>query len=222
MSGLRSMRQGQDSLWSWAVSAALHTLAIGTAAPLLLEFTILPNQDTFRWDVTIRDAPPPEALAAEVPTALPSGDSQAPPLEDLSTAELEALRPHPTFEAIDAGTPSVPASLQEADRATPSFPAPVTGAGERAAPLPEPSSPSTTVSRPSIAPAAQSHEATPLGASGSAALPPPELDPAEPSLIAQDLVEEELRRIVHRPQAIEHAVHHRPIQAGYGWLAQSI
>lgn len=65
-------------------------------------------------------------------------------------------------------------------------------------------------------------EAIPLGATGPAALPPPEIEPVQPSPLAQNPVEKEPRRVVQRPQAVERLLRTRAMQADYGWLAQSL
>jgi hypothetical protein len=85
----------------------------GTAAFLLLDITVPPRQDTFRWEVAIRDAPPPEPIAAEVPSPLSSADAPSPLIEDLSPTEWEALHtePRPSFDEIDVGTSTITAPL---------------------------------------------------------------------------------------------------------------
>jgi periplasmic protein TonB len=226
MTSVRSIRQGEDSLWSWVVSAALHTLALGTAAPLLLDVTLPPRQATFRWDVAIRDTPPPEPLAAEVPSPLTSADvSSSARLDDLSPAEMDALQSQPraSFDDLDQAAPSVMDPVREADipvhdvspRAAASG---HTDAAQRGTRARDDTSPGTSAD---TGMPTQS-DATPLGASGPAALPPPEMEPVEPAPLAQDLVEEEIRRVVQRPQAVERSLRTRATQADYGWLAQSL
>lgn len=215
MNRVPPMRSSQDSLWSWVVSAALHTLALGTTAPLLLDVTLPPRQDTFRWDVAVRRTPPPEPLAADVPSPLASADVVADsPLDHLSPAEMEALhsQPHASFDDLDQAPPHVRDALQEgalpantnvAHQGTPARRDAASGHSAAAGMPPQ-------------------REATPLGASGPAALPPPEIEPMEPSPLAQDVVEEEFRRVVQRPQAVERALRSRALQPDYGWLAQSL
>ena len=93
---------------SWLVSLILHGLSLGTALVLAAEFSIVPEQRPFRWDVTLVSAPAMQPIAADVPTLLSA--SSVPPAMMPQDRSLRRSPSRPNVANTEAPRPLTPAA----------------------------------------------------------------------------------------------------------------
>lgn len=213
------------SIAGWTFSLALHGLSLGAAIVLAAEFSVIPRDNHFRWDVTLISAPAQQPLDSDIPsstaasaTPLSSSAGNVPshrvtsPGPPLRTPAARVARKVPL---TDQGTISpVPA------RHTFSEPASRDRAASDFGMTPiEPTLPNQDSDAPST------HTVTdwPVTTAASSDTPPPSVEAIDLSNIAMEPSLPEAIRLANRPspQSREAAMS-RTLQADYGWLAKML
>jgi len=213
------------STGAWTFSLALHGISLGAALVLAAEFSVIPREHPFRWEVSIVRAPAEQPLAADVPSHATA--SSAPP----ASAPPEAS-PRPVMTARhSARTVMAPVAKKAVtsdqgagpildDEPISSKPVPLTPVTPDTAsagltqPVPNPGS--DTLSNPSPSD-------WPVQTAATADVPPPPIETAVLSNLAMEPAVPEPLRLVNRPapQARD-AIVSRTTVPDYGWLAHML
>lgn len=224
------MRVNRDALpriGGWMLSLLLHALGIGTAVVLAAEFTALPREKSFQWEVSLISAPHPEPISSELPTAVPAASTPGRVTTQgvASASGLSEAAPPETIPARSLqGTASSILPSGELPRAQPAKRTPLrthktthTTAPSRDRAMPEPLSQQTESSLS----APESTALFPTAAPSSGDIPPPAVDVAEQSRSTSEPSIEERVRVAYRPlpQYRDPSVT-QTIHADYTWLAQ--
>lgn len=210
----------------WAFSVVLHGVSLGTAIVFAAEFSVLPRENPFRWDVSLISAPQKESIVSDVPSqtsassahsltpggASPQGTAAHARLHKVASARsakgtmpsrLSDKPPqanHLNQQASD-DAPVVDAQLQD-DMA--------------------PSGPST----PDETPPMTSQAATvafPVSTQNQAETPPPDVETTEQSAVTSVPSIPESIHLVNRPSPHgRDAALSRVLHADYGWLAEML
>lgn len=213
------------SMAGWTFSLALHGLSLGTAIVLAAEFSVIPRDNHFRWDVTLISAPAQQPLDSDIPSSTAASST---PLSS-STGDVSSHRatsPGPTLRTVSARMPKK-VSLTDQETISPvpakhtsSEPASIDNAASDPGMTPiEPTLPNQDSDVPST------HTATdwPVTTATSADTPPPSVETTELSNIAMEPSLPEALRPVNRPSPrSREAAISRTIQADYGWLAKML
>lgn len=210
----------------WLVSLILHGLSLGTALVLAAEFSIVPEQRPFRWDVTLVSAPAMQPIAADVPTLLSA--SSAPPAvrpEDRclrrspsrpSVANTEAPRPLKAAAGVDS-----PASRDGLIRPQTTENASEAVDNAQSAPIATSTSLTSDAARINTTPATPVD--LPVTTMESSDIPAPAVDATEESLTTSVPSVPESIRLVNRPTPrAREATVSRVVHADYGWLAEML
>ncbi len=220
-------RDALPRIGGWMLSLLLHALGVGTAVVLAADFTVLPRERSFQWDVSLISAPHPEPISSDLPTPVPaastrrlvttqgsasaSGLSETAPHEPILASSLQGAAP--------SNLPIDEPPRAESSKRTPLLPRKPThhAPPSRDMAMTEPSSPRTDSSHS----APESTAIVPADEPVSADIPPPAVDVAEPSRLASEPSIEERVRIARRPlpQDRDPSVT-QTIHADYSWLAQ--
>lgn len=210
---------------AWSVSLALHGIGLGAALVLAAEFSVIPREHPFRWEVSIVSAPADQTVTSDVPsqaTASSAPAAIAPP-EAAPRPVMPATHPARTVmapvatKAVTSDKGTLPSREDEppASHPTPLHAAtPDTIPTNHEQPVPNPSTEMLANSLPSD---------WPVPTAAIADLPPPPIEAAVPSNLAMEPAVPETLRLVNRPapQARE-AIVSRAFLPDYGWLAQML
>lgn len=93
----------QQYAQSWALSVALHALAITVAVLMVTDLTLAPQPETFRWDVAMVEPPPPAEMKAPsppTPKAEPSAPAPAPKQAVKKPTPVEKSQPLPAVQRV--------------------------------------------------------------------------------------------------------------------------
>lgn len=227
-----SMRAAQDSLATtagWMLSLILHALSIGTAMVLAAEFSILPREKPFHWEVSLVAASEPEPISSDLPMPIPSAsafrhvtpDVGSPQPNQPETVSQKMITASSPIGAAPSTVPSHDLSrIHSAKRIS-------LRASEA---IPEAKHPSD---KRLSEPLTTHEEATILSPELTTVFPvtepiagetaPPEVDASERSVSASEPSVQEPIRVAHRP--IPHdrdPVVSRTLHADYGWLAEML
>ena len=224
------MRVDRDPLAKiagWMLSVILHGLGIGTAMVLAAEFSILPREKSFQWDVSLVTAAHPEPVSSDLPTPVlpafahrrvtPEGGS--PRSNSAKTASHKTITASSPIGAAPSDLPSHDLPRIHDSERMPLRKSKTT----HDVPLPKdmvPPKPSTPHEEPQVT----SPELTsvfPVAKPVSGEIAPPEVDLWEHSLLASEPSIQEPVRVPNRPlPQYRDPVVSQTLQADYGWLAQ--
>jgi len=209
----------------WVFSVVLHGVSLGTAIVLAAEFSVLPREHPFRWDVSLISAPQEKFIVSDVPSAASTSSvahpgetplqNTAPRARSLKKADTRSMKgtmpsdrladmppqtDRPNQQALD-DTPAVIARTASEsalpDTSTPDKPPPMTS---QAAPI-----------------------AFPVSTQDRAETPPPDIDASEASTMASVPSIPESIHLVNRPSPHSRdAALSRMVRADYGWLAEML
>ncbi len=213
-------------LGGWLVSLTLHGLSLGTALVLAAEFSILPEQRPFRWDVTLVSAPAMQPVAADVPTPLsassdspsfmPKGRAPRQVSSRPNVANTEAPRPLKAPSGTDS-----PASHDALIRPHATENASEAVESPSSTPIVASTSLTSDASRIDTTPATP--DTLPVTTRESSDVPPPSVDATEASLTTSLPSIPESIRLVNRPTPrAREATVSRVLHADYGWLAEML
>jgi protein TonB len=212
------------STGAWTFSLALHGISLGAALVLAAEFSVMPREHPFRWEVSIVSAPADQPLTSDVPsqsTAPSTPSASAPPETSPQPAMAATHRARtvmaPIAKAVTSDQGTISRRLDEppASQPTPLHPStPDTIPTNHEQPVPNPGAEMLANSSPSD---------WPVPTAAIADLPPPPIEAADPSNLAIEPAVPETLRLVNRPapQAREASVS-RAFLPDYGWLAQML
>ncbi len=213
------------STGAWTFSLALHGISLGAALVLAAEFSVIPREHPFRWEISIVSAPADQTITSDVPSQ--GTVSSVPPV----SASPEAS-PRPVMTAKHSARPVMAPMAKRAvtpdqgtlpslyDEPTASRPTPLNAAApdKLSTDLEQPSTTlgSNTLSLPSPSD-------WPVPTAAITALPPPSIEAAVPSDLAMEPAVPETLRLVNRPEPqSREAVVSRASLPDYGWLAQML
>lgn len=213
------------STGAWTFSLALHGISLGAALVLATEFSVIPREHPFRWEVSIVSAPADQPLTSDVPsqsTASATPSASAPPDTSAQPVMAATQRARTVVAPIarkavtsDQGTIASRLDEPPASQPTPIHAAtPDTIPTNHEQPVPNPGTEMLANSSPSD---------WPVPTAAIADLPPPPIEAADPSNLAMEPAVPETLRLVNRPapQARE-AIVSRAFLPDYGWLAQML
>ena len=211
----------------WTFSCLLHALCIGTAVVLAAEFSVIPREKPFQWEVSLVTASESEPISSDLPTPVPAAsifhqvrsDAGSPRSNPLETTTHEMITASSPIGAAPSDLPSH--ELPRKHAAGP--PSLFKKKTPQEAPLPPeitPPDPSAPHDEHSVT-SPQLTALFPVMEVVSAEIPPPEVDASEQSLLASEPSIQEPIRVVNRPSPQYHdAALSRELHADYGWLAQ--
>lgn len=213
------------STGAWTFSLALHGISLGAALVLAAEFSVIPREHPFRWEVSIVSAPADHPLTSDVPsqaTVSSTPPASAPP----ETAPRPVMTTTHSARTVIAPVAKKTVTSDQGtlpsrhDEPTASPPTRLHAATPDKVPTdleqPVPNPGSDTLSNPSPS-------NWPVSTAAIADLPPPPIEAAVLSNLAMEPAAPETLRLVNRPtpQARE-AVVSRAFLPDYGWLAQML
>ncbi|WHZ14176.1 MAG: hypothetical protein OJF52_001011 [Nitrospira sp.] len=211
----------------WAFSVILHGVSLGTAIVLAAEFSVLPRENPFRWDVSLISAPQKESIVSDVPSQTSASSTHSLTPRGASPQGTAAhARPHKAASARSAkGTlPSdrlsdkPPQANHLNQQALDEAPAVDAQLQDDMAP-PGPSTPDET---PPMASQAAT-VAFPVSTQDQAETPPPDVDTTEQSAVTSVPSIPESIHLVNRPSPHgRDAALSRVLHADYGWLAEML
>lgn len=213
----------------WMLSLLLHGVSVGTAIVLAADFSLIPREKSFQWNVSLITALSPEAIISDLPS---------------SAAAAEVSR-HMT---PDAGSPRSPfPKVTSHNAAAASSPTGAMPSDLRAHPLSNPNRPNrdathehnhaseaevTTDIAPPEPPTPQEVPhvtssraalAVPVSAPASAEMPATDVETLQRSVMASEPSIRKVNRVVHRPPTqYRDPIVSRAVQADYGWLADML
>jgi len=190
---------GRTANIGWSISGILHGIVLIGAILFNLQITFsrpTPQQASFRWDVSIMAAPPPEATIAEGATA-----QEATPSQEIYT---EGSVPQPS---VSSREPVVPQYKEQDPLADLSL--------ERAL------EPKARLDQHSQRKNDTARAMTAASASESA-IPPPDMISESESTMVQVQAEPVQTPVLHRPSAIVRNLVSRSIRPDYGWLMNTL
>ncbi|MCC6965833.1 MAG: TonB family protein [Nitrospira sp.] len=213
------------SIGAWTFSLALHGLSLGAALVLAAEFSVIPREHPFRWEVSLISAPVEQPFASEVPSQAPTSSAPA----SSFTSNAAAQRVTTAKQTARIGSASVAKRGVALDQGT-------------LAPSPdrrrssEPISTNMATPDPVMTPLEQPQpgrgsDASPLPLSTDwpvttatiGELPPPIIEAVDTSNLAMDPAVPETPRLVNRPSPqFRDAAVSRSVLADYGWLAKML
>jgi protein TonB len=209
----------------WAFSVVLHGVSLGTAIVLATEFSVLPRENPFRWDVSLISAPQEELIVSDVPrttsassaahpgeTPLQNTAPRARPLKKADTRPMKGTMPSDRLADMP---PQTDRPNQQALDDAPTIIA-------RAASESAPPDPSTSDGPPPLVSQA-APVVFPVSTQERAETPPPDIDTTEPSTVASVPSIPESIHLVNRPSPHgRDATLSRMVHADYGWLAEML
>lgn len=211
---------------AWTVSLILHGLSVGTALVLAAEFSILPEQRPFRWEVTMVSSPAAQPIAAEIPSPF-SASSALPSVMPRERSPRRAS-PRPNAVNTDAVRP-LQAHSRSISPASPDtlLPSKATEtasmAADKASSIPDTPSAASTSEEPSSAVPPATPVDLPVTTTERSEIAPPEVDTPQESLTASLPSVPESLRLVNRPTPrAREATVSRVLHADYGWLAEML
>ncbi len=210
---------------AWSFSLALHGIGLGAALVLAAEFSVIPREHPFRWEVSIVSAPADQTVTSDVPNQATASSAPA-AIAHPEAAPRRVMTPtHPARtvmapvakKAVTSDKDTLPSHEDEPPA---SHPTPLHAATlhkvltDLEQPVPNPGS--DTLSNSSASD-------WPVPAAAIADLPPPPIETAVLSNLAMEPAVPETLRLVNRPapQARE-AVVSRASLPDYAWLAQML
>jgi protein TonB len=211
----------------WVLSVLLHAIGIGTAMVLAAEFSILPREKPFQWDVSLVAATHPEPITSDLPTPVPAASTRR-----RVTPEIGSRRSNPpdtaSHKTIIASSP-----IGAAPSALPSHELPRAHSSERVslrknktvnetqlpqdiAP-PEPLTPHEEPSDTSPEPTAVLPVEEPI----TGEMPPPQVDSSEHSFLTSEPSIQEPLQVANRPRPqYRDPIVSQTLQADHRWLAE--
>ncbi|MBA5868498.1 MAG: TonB family protein [Nitrospira sp. CR2.1] len=214
------------SAGAWTFSLALHGISLGAALVLAAEFSVIPREHPFRWEVAIVSAPADQTVTSDVPsqaTASSAPAAIAPP-EAAPRPVMTTTHPARTVMApvsTQAVTPEQGTLPSPHDESSASQPTPLHAVtphnkipSDLEQPVPNPGS--DTLSNSSASD-------WPVPTAAIADLPPPPIETTVLSNLAMEPAVPETLRLVNRPEPqSREAVVSRASLPDYGWLAQML
>ncbi len=212
---------------SWMLSIMLHALGIGTAMVLAAEFSILPREKPFQWEVSLIAASHPELLSSDLPTPVPAASTHR-----QVTPDVGSPQPNPPETASHKMiTASSPIGATHSDLPSHELPRPHTAQRtslRRSETTHEMQLPPEVVSPEPLTPHEEPSLALPelaavfpVAEPVSGEIPPPEVDAADPSLMASEPSVQQPLHVSNRPlPQYREPVVSQTLQPDYGWLAE--
>src|SRR5687768_6140053 len=88
----------------WAYSLLLHALCIGTTVVLAAEFSVIPREKPFQWEISLVAASQSEPISSDLPTPGPAASIFHPVTSDAGSPRSNPLDTT-THETITASSP---------------------------------------------------------------------------------------------------------------------
>ncbi|MCS6287687.1 MAG: TonB family protein [Nitrospira sp.] len=209
----------------WLVSLTLHGLSLGTALVLAAEFSVLPEQRPFRWEVAMVSTPTLQPVAADVPAPL-SASSVSPAVMPRDKAPRQ-VRSRPNAASTQAAR-SQEARSGIVSPAQDGFVRPQATENPSVAVDSAPSATHTpSADRTSDEPVHEAPQTTrvdlPVTTTEPSEVPPPAVETTEQSATTSVPSIPESIRLVNRPTPrAREATVSRVLHADYGWLAEML
>lgn len=213
------------SAGAWSFSLALHGISLGAALVLAAEFSVIPREHPFRWEVTIVSAPADQTVTSDVPSQTTASSAPAAVAHPEAAPRPVMTTTHPARTVMatvatkavppEQGTLPSPHDEPPASQPTP-LPAvtPHKIPTDLEQPVPNPGSDTLSDSFASD---------WPVPTAAIADLPPPPIETAVLSDLAMEPAVPETLRLLNRPEPqSREAVVSRASLPDYGWLAQML
>ncbi|CAE6742091.1 TonB_C domain-containing protein [Nitrospira defluvii] len=213
------------SMGAWTFSLALHGISLGAALVLATEFSVIPREHPFRWEVSIVSAPADQTVTSDVPSQatvssvppVSASPEASPRLVMTANHSARTVMAPIAKRAVTSDQGTLPSLYDEptASQLTPL---------NAAAPDKASTDPEQPVQNPGTDTLADpSPSDLPVPTAAIAVLPPPPIEAAVPSNLAMEPAVPETLRLVNRPapQARE-AIVSRAFMPDFGWLAQML
>ena len=212
---------------SWMLSIMLHVLGIGTAIVLAAEFSVLPREKPFQWEVSLVASSHPELLSSDLPTPVAAasahrrvtpdvGSPQPNPPETTSHKMITASSP---IGGTHSNLPSHELPRSHAAKRTTLRKSATTHEMQLPPEVVSPE-PLTPQEEPSVA-VSELTAVFPVVEPFSGEIPPPEIDAADHSLLASEPSVQQPLRVSNRPLPhYRESVVSQTLQPDYGWLAE--
>lgn len=210
------------------LSLLLHGVSVGTAIVLAADFSLIPREKPFQWNVSILTTLSPEAIVSDRPSPAAADASR----HMTPTADSDGPRHVAVVSrnVVDASSPTgarppnlrshtLPRRDQRDRDATPEH---NLASGTEVGTDIAPPNPPITQETPHAAPSSAAL-AFPVSAPASAELPATEVEAPQRSVLASEPSIQKVNRVIHRPPIqYRDPIVSRAFQADYGWLADML
>ncbi|MCC2643272.1 MAG: putative Protein TonB [Nitrospira sp.] len=188
-------------LCGWMLSLLLHGVSVGTAIVLAADFSLVPREKPFQWNVSMITTLSPEAIVSDLPSA---AAADAPP--HMTTTTDSAVPGDPMMDSQKSLGTGDSTAARPFNRLTHTLSRPdqsdrdalhedhLKSEGKSRADTAPPNQPVTQT----IGPAASSG-AFPVSSPASAALPATDVKSLQRSVLASEPSIQKVNRVIHRP-----------------------